>query len=290
MRARLAISEDLKCSYQRGRLSSSLVEGSVQVRVEPHDDDVIDERAATTAAAPTLALTFRDPSRHVQTVRLPLPEEEDVVVTRRVDDDDDDGTRHVYLLRRLSRGRYVTVLRYRCVSRLRPVPIRVQTRVRSENDVCRVALQISSNPANRDELCDLTITMSAPPDVRGDDLVTSPPGGVWNDDRRDVVWRVSELAGGEKFQLQARFGPLPPRGGDDATFFPVQVRCQCRRAQLSDVEVAVDAARAEDVDDEHDNDDEHDDDDDDDHHHEPPVYDVRTTLARRFRLAHREKP
>jgi hypothetical protein len=80
---------------------------------------------------------------------------------------------------------------------------------------------------------------------------------------------VSELGGGEKFQLQARF-EVDPDAADSSTDekpkFPVLVRCQCMYAQLSDVEVEV-----IDI---------------------PEVFpaDVKMKLARRFRLSHRERP
>jgi Muniscin C-terminal mu homology domain len=141
---------------------------------------------------------------------------------------------------------------------------RVQTRVRLEDDHWRVALQISSNPHNEDNLTDLTIIMGVPPVVKGESLTTSPPGGVWNASKRSVIWCVSELGGGEKFQLQARFEVEPDE--DAGPQFPVLVRCQCMYAQLSDVEVEV-----SDI---------------------PEVFpaDVRMKLARRFRLSHRERP
>jgi hypothetical protein len=144
----------------------------------------------------------------------------------------------------------------------------VQTRVRFEDGHWRVALQISSNPHNEDNLTDLTIIMGVPPVVRGESLTTSPPGGVWNASKRSVIWCVSELGGGEKFQLQARFGvdPDAEESSDEKPKFPVLVRCQCMYAQLSDVEVEVcdipDLFPAE----------------------------VKMKLARRFRLSHRERP
>ncbi|KAL3936028.1 MAG: hypothetical protein SGARI_002735, partial [Bacillariaceae sp.] len=146
---------------------------------------------------------------------------------------------------------------------------RVQTRVRLEDDHWRVALQISSNPHNEDNLTDLTIIMGVPPAVVGETLTTSPPGGVWNASKRSVIWCVSELGGGEKFQLQARFEidpDAPEEDDDEKPKFPVLVRCQCMYAQLSDVEVDV-----KDI---------------------PQVVnaDLKMKLARRFRLSHRERP
>ena len=133
-----------------------------------------------------------------------------------------------------------------------------------------MALQISSNPHNEDSLTDLTIIMGVPPEVKGESLTTSPPGGVWNASKRSVIWCVSELAGGEKFQLQARFEIDPNASNEfedeEKPKFPVLVRCQCMYAQLSDIEVEV-----RDI---------------------PQVIhaDVKMKLARRFRLSHRERP
>ena len=145
---------------------------------------------------------------------------------------------------------------------------RVQTRVRLEGSHWRVALQISSNPHNEDNLTDLTIIMGVPSAVRGESLTTSPAGGVWNASKRSVIWCVSELGGGEKFQLQARFevDPDAPVTDDETPKFPVLVRCQCMFAQLSDVVVDVQGI--------------------------PEVYagEVKMKLARRFRLSHRERP
>jgi hypothetical protein len=141
----------------------------------------------------------------------------------------------------------------------------VQTRVRLEGSHLRVALQISSNPHNEDNLTDLTIIMGVPAGVRGESLTTSPAGGVWNASKRSVIWCVSELGGGEKFQLQARFEVVPDAPTDDETpKFPVLVRCQCMHNQLSDVEVDV--------------------------QDEVVSAEIKMKLARRFRLSHRERP
>lgn len=140
--------------------------------------------------------------------------------------------------------------------------------MRLEEGYWRVALQISSNPHNEDSLTDLTVIMGVPSTVHGETLTTSPPGGVWNASKRSVIWCVSELGGGEKFQLQARFAIErgDPVDEDGKPKFPVLVRCQCMYAQLSEVELEV-----RDI---------------------PEAFpaEVRMKLARRFRLSHRERP
>jgi hypothetical protein len=141
--------------------------------------------------------------------------------------------------------------------------------VKVDGGYCRVALQISSNPHNEGSLTDLTIIMGVANDIRGATLVTLPAGGVWNASKRSVIWCVSELGDGEKFQLQARFEIDPDstsaKDEQEVPKFPVLVRCQCMYAQLSDVEVAVrdipDLQPAE----------------------------VSMKVARRFRLSHQER-
>jgi hypothetical protein len=104
--------------------------------------------------------------------------------------------------------------------------------------------------------------------IKGESLTTSPPGGIWNASKRSVIWCVSKLGGGEKFQLQARFEidheELTKEG--EKPNFPVLVRCQCMYAQLSDVDLEVSDIP------------------------EDFPAEVRMKLARRFRLSHRERP
>ena len=142
---------------------------------------------------------------------------------------------------------------------------RVQTRVKVDGGSCRVALQISSNPNNSAVLADLTIIMSVPELLVGQSLLTQPPGGVWDESKRSVIWCVSELGGGEKFQLQAAFDTVDDEVRSEELGFAVMVRCQCLFAQLSDIELEV-----RDI---------------------PEVLpaEMSMKIARRFRLSHREK-
>jgi len=143
----------------------------------------------------------------------------------------------------------------------------VQTRVKLDGEgFCRVALQISSNPNNEASLTDLTISMGVPDDVIGGSLVTQPSGGVWEASKKSVIWCVSELGEGEKFQLQARFEMVDATANSSTKpEFPVLVRAQCLFSQLSGIELEV-----TDIADVH------------------PA-DIAVKLARRFRLAHRER-
>ena len=111
--------------------------------------------------------------------------------------------------------------------------------------------------------------MSVPDGVRGETLQCNPPGGVWNETKRVVLWCVSELGGGEKFQLQSIFEIDDSLLNNEKEMaeeleFPVLARCQCTDALLTDVSFDVrdisDSFPAE----------------------------LSHTVARRFRVSHKE--
>lgn len=253
----VALNEDLTCSYKQSKISSCLIEGVVQVQVK---SDCKEETP--------FVLLMRDPSRHIRMIQENRRYASDKTEQLSDSHEEDAGVDFKFEISVPKAENYFPVMRYKCSPELRPVPIRVQTRVRLSQGFCRVALQISSNPANEDDLTDLTIIMGVPPEVRGESLITSPPGGVWNAAKRSVIWCVAELGDGEKFQLQAQFEVLEEKRSEveiERPKFPVLVRCQCMYAQLSDIELEV-----RDVSD---------------------VFpaDVAMKLARRFRLSHRER-
>mmetsp|Transcript_24003 Transcript_24003/g.66636 ORF Transcript_24003/g.66636 Transcript_24003/m.66636 type:complete len:704 (+) Transcript_24003:189-2300(+) len=252
LQVNVALNEDLSCSYRSSQISSCSVEGVVQVQVR-----------ATAQTAP-FYLLLRDPTEQVESFQENRRFADDVSDAILAEDDAD----RKYTISVPNGDNYFPVVRYKCVEDLRPVPIRVQTRAKTEGTHCRVALQISSNPNNEAKLTDLTIIMGVPDDIEGETLVTQPAGGVWNDAKRCVTWCVEELAEGEKFQLQARFQMAPGAPYDqngEKPMFPVLVRCQCLFAQLSDLELEIREI--------------------------PEIYpaDVTMKIARRFRLSHRER-
>jgi len=248
----VALNEDLTCFYKLSKLSSCSVEGVVQVQVRSNVDKTV-----------PFQLLIKDPSNYIHTIQENKMHARSVI-------DKTKNSDFAFAVSVPKADEYFPVMRYKCRDDLRPVPIRVQTRVRHEQSHWRVALQISSNPHNDDSLMDLTIIMGVPPEVDGESLTTSPPGGVWNASKRSVIWCVSELGGGEKFQLQARFEVAPNSPteyeDEDKPNFPVLVRCQCMYAQLSDIEIDVRSLP------------------------QAVPADVKMKLARRFRLSHRERP
>jgi hypothetical protein len=107
--------------------------------------------------------------------------------------------------------------------------------------------------------------MSVPENVIGESLTTQPEGGIWHSKKRSVMWCVKELGEGEKFVLQAQFllektvkeYGAPPK-------FPITIRCQSMSAQLS--KVFLDCSDANGF-----------------------PGDIKTKVARRFRISQREQ-
>ena len=235
----LALNEDLTCEYKRSKLSSLSVEGTLQVRVNTSYKDGGKQQQEQEQSPVPFSLVFQDHSGHIKALQ------ENKKFVENVSHEEDVARREfTYTIKVPREEEYFPVVRYKCGSSLRPVPIRVQSRVRTQGKFCRVALQISSNPTNQSDLVHLTIIMSVPEGVRGSSVQCNPPGGVWNETKRVVLWCVSELAGGEKFQLQSIFEIEDEllNSGEDLTEsleFPVLTRCQCTGAQLSDVGLEV---------------------------------------------------
>jgi len=241
----LALNEDLTCEYKRSKLSSLTVEGTVQVRVKTRYEEVPAPHQQQQPPIIPFFLVFQDHSGHIKALQ------ENKKFVENVTHEADVAQREfTYTIKVPREDEYFPVVRYKCGSSLRPVPIRVQSRVRTQGKFARIALQISSNPQNPSDLVHLTIIMSVPNGVRGDTLQCNPPGGVWNEAKRVVLWCVSELGGGEKFQLQSIFEieeelllEWEGNGGTEDLAekleFPVLSRCQCSGAQLSDVTLEV---------------------------------------------------
>ncbi|KAL7466172.1 hypothetical protein ACHAXS_006461 [Conticribra weissflogii] len=258
----LALNEDLTCEYKKSKLSTLVVEGTLQVRVKSTHRG---ESPPQSQAPIPFFLVFQDQSSHIKALQ-----ENKKFVEHLIPEEGVEEREFIYSVSVPREDEFFPIVRYKCSSVLRPVPIRVQSRIRAQDKSCRVALQISSNPQNPSGLAQLTIIMSIPKGVLGKTLRCNPPGGVWNEEKQVVVWCVSELGGGEKFQLQAVFDTDDTVFGNEGNLaeileFPVLARCQCSGAQLSNVAFEVTDM--------------------------PDMYpaDVSKSLIRRFRVSHKEK-
>lgn len=252
----IALNEDLTCSYRNSKISSCSIEGMMQAQLLSNSSQFV-----------PFTLHINDPSKHIKTIQGNASYVEDATSQLR-ETNNETKQNHKYIVTIPKIENYFPILRYKCSNELRPVPIRVQTRVRIHETFCRVALQISSNPANADDLTDLTIIMAVPKTIKGETLVSSPAGGVWNEGKRSVVWCVAEVGIGQKFQLQAQFemeSAIDKTSDENLPSFPVLVRCQCMSTQLSNIQFDVSEV--------------------------PKIFpsNVMMKMARRFRISHRER-
>jgi len=108
--------------------------------------------------------------------------------------------------------------------------------------------------------------LTVPTTIDGSSLVTSPEGGIWVESKRTVLWCVSEIGSGEKFHLQAQFKSdtslnFEASKKEGKLVFPVEVRCQCSYAQISNVQLDIEE-------------------------NDPSA--MTTKIAKRFRLSHKE--
>lgn len=109
----LALNEDLTCSYRQSKMSSCSIEGVVQVQVACNRRDGV-----------PFYLLVRDPSRHIRIVQENRRFSDSMAEELRLSDNPDDaGVDHKYTVSVPSADDYFPVLRYKCSSELRPVPI-----------------------------------------------------------------------------------------------------------------------------------------------------------------------
>lgn len=218
----LALNEDLTCSYRNSKMQSCSVDGTVQVQL----------KSESTAFVP-FSVLVRDSLGHIDK----LEENTEFVndISKELKKNDNWGYKFIVTVPKPDV--YFPILKYKCTTKVSPIPLRVQSKVRSTKKKTRVALQISSNPSNTRKLSELTIMMSVPDQVIGESVSTQPEGGVWSKEDRSVLWSVKELGVGEKFQLQAQFSFV--KGVDENSeklHFPVVVRCHSMAAQLSGIQ------------------------------------------------------
>jgi len=255
----VVLNEDLTCSYQQSKLSSCSVEGVIQTQVKTDSSKYF-----------PFVLTLQDSCKHISAL------EENKEYARKVSlklhspyHQGNSIGKYKFIINVPKCNIYFPVVRYKCSNQLRPVPIRIQTRIRVHEAHCRVAIQISSNPENERELTDLSINMSIPSYyLKSETLKTQPPCGVWNESKGSVLWCVTELHKGEKCQLQAQFELNTPFINNNIQpTFPVWVQCQSLYTQLSNIDLELSELSIN-------------------HHSSGVIF----KLARRFRVSHSEKP
>lgn len=186
----VGLCEDLKCTYKGSKLASISIEGVIQVSIhlQVHAMNLLcffsqiisKMQVKSPYGSQPFLFRIEDKLSHLKSFL------ENKTFASRLNSKLSDGLE--FNVNLPERDVFVSVFKYRCSSELRPVPIRVQirTRLSEHENICRVALQISSNPSNKSELNDLSIFMAVPPTIVGSSVKTFPVGGVWNENQRNV--------------------------------------------------------------------------------------------------------
>ncbi|CAM9544816.1 unnamed protein product [Chrysoparadoxa australica] len=123
-----------------------------------------------------------------------------------------------------SKLQYLDGMMYRCNASLRPVPIKVTSRVTEaggeSSKIVKVAIQIIANSTNPAPLSSLMVHATLPTfgTAAGDAAPVMKPGGQWSSEHRVMSWRLADLTPGGRCQVEAQVelsenitGPLPAR-------------------------------------------------------------------------------
>mmetsp|Transcript_578 Transcript_578/g.905 ORF Transcript_578/g.905 Transcript_578/m.905 type:complete len:627 (+) Transcript_578:20-1900(+) len=222
----VALNEDLSCTYRKSKLNAHTTDGSIQILL----------KSDSTAFVPfTFVLT--DLHDHIEKL-IENTNYASIISSEDYIHDADVGTRKKFIVKLPKYDHYFPILKYRCKPSLIPVPLRVQSRVRTKYTDCQVAIQISSNPGNERNLSNLTIIMVVPRNVLGETLTTQPAGGFYDASKRSVIWCVPQLGAGEKFHLHSRLKlekSVSTYG--ESPIFPIMVKCQSLYTHLSGIVV-----------------------------------------------------
>lgn len=114
----LAVNEDLTCEYHRSKLSSLSVEGTIQVRVQTSYKQEPPPQQQQSPAYIPFFLVVQDQSGHIKSVQ-----ENNKFAENAAQEGYDSPSDVTYTIKVPEQDNYVPVLRYKCDSSLRPVPI-----------------------------------------------------------------------------------------------------------------------------------------------------------------------
>jgi hypothetical protein len=114
----VAVNEDLTCEYHRSKLSSLSVEGTVQIRVQTSYKQERPPQQQQPPASIPFFFIVQDQSGHVKSIQ-----ENNKFAENATKEGYDSPSGVIYTIKVPEQEDYVPVLRYKCDSSLRPVPI-----------------------------------------------------------------------------------------------------------------------------------------------------------------------
>jgi len=138
----------------------------------------------------------------------------------------------------------INIIKYAGSELLRPIPLLVNSKVQVASKHCRVRVKIRSNPSNQQPIQHVVILVAVPPNIDGETLKMSTKGGMWDPMKRLIVWSAPVLASGETMEVQMQF-EIVTSDADRITppKFPILVRCDGMKDQLSDITIRIGGGR-----------------------------------------------
>ena len=102
----------------------------------------------------------------------------------------------------------------------------MKTKSNRKNDRCQLGVRVRANPQNSYVLRDIAILIVVPPDLDGENITMSRKGGVWDEMKRTLVWKILKLDPGEIVDIQSQFHSTGMEGGvAGETKFPLLAKC-----------------------------------------------------------------
>ena len=112
----------------------------------------------------------------------------------------------------------------------------VNSKVQVASKYCRVSIKIRSNPSNKQPIKHLIVLVAVPPNIDGETMKISSSGVIWDPMKRLVTYIAPELSSGETMEVQLQFEML---SSDGIPKFPILVRCDGEKDQLSNIDIQI---------------------------------------------------
>jgi len=241
------IHESMSCIYDTVAKSTSMtIEGAISIQLSPE------------ITGQSIYLALQDPSNHVGDLTsffdyaTELRERSSPLKLAGVRDIDAFVQRQQKGGHRVFRvdipgnidAKTINIIKYTGSELLRPIPLLVNSKVQVASKHCRVRVKIRSNPSNQQPIQQVVILVAVPPNIDGETLKMSTKGGMWDPMKRLIVWSAPVLASGETMEVQMQF-EIVTSDADRITppKFPILVRCDGMKDQLSDITIRIGGGR-----------------------------------------------
>jgi len=229
----VALHEELSCVYDMSAKSASMsIDGAINVEFNPE----LEGRS--------FFLSLQDPNNHIGDLTSFFDYATELKASSEGADD------NAFVQKEQSRGhrvfridlpvnidaKLVNIIKYTGSEFLRPIPLLVNSKAQVASKYCRVRIKIRSNPSNEERIKNLVVLVAVPPNIDGESMKMSISGGIWDPMKRLISFTECELISGETMEVQLQFEIL---SSDGVPKFPILVRCDGEKDQLSDIVIRL---------------------------------------------------